>query len=54
MLNTRTNWLIEYETILKAIPKAWKEKLYNSNMNTKVKKDFKSRKKNPKKLTQLS
>lgn len=41
-LNTRTNWLIEYNTILKSIPKTWKEKLLNSkDMNTKVKKVFK-------------
>ena len=40
-LGGRTNWIIEYKTILKAIPKLWKEKLKNCNMSTKVKKEIK-------------
>ena len=40
-LNNKTNWLIEYKTILKSIPKAWKEKLQTCNANDKVKKEFK-------------
>lgn len=39
-LNIRINWLSEYQTILKSIPKLWKEKLQTGDMNTKVKKDL--------------
>lgn len=37
----RSNWIIEYSTILKSIPRVWKESLKNSNIQTKVKKDLK-------------
>ena len=37
----RSNWIIEYNTIVKSIPLSWKEKLKNTNMATKVKKDQK-------------
>ena len=39
-LRIKTNWIIEYKTLLKSIPKNWKDKLSLSNMNTKVKKQF--------------
>ena len=37
----RANWLLEYNTILKSIPRTWKNILINVNMNTKIKKDLK-------------
>lgn len=36
-LNTKRNWIIEYHIIIKSIPKSWKEKLKNVDINTKVK-----------------
>lgn len=38
---SRANWLIEYNTIIKSIPTFWKDKLKNTNMGIKVKKDLK-------------
>ena len=38
---SRTNWLIEYNTILKSIPKAWKDKIKETNAHSKVKKELK-------------
>ena len=40
-LSRTHNWLTEYKTIQKAIPKTWKEKLKQCNMKIKVKKDVK-------------
>lgn len=40
-LQQTSNWLIEYKTILKSIPRIWKEKLKTPNIFTKVKKDLK-------------
>ena len=40
-LNRKHNWLTEYMTIQRAIPKTWKEKLKQCNMKIKVKKDTK-------------
>lgn len=40
-LKNKTNWLIEYKTILKSIPKIWKDKLKDCNMNIRIKKAFK-------------
>ena len=37
----RANWLMEYTTILKSIPKTWKDMLKNINMNVKVRKELK-------------
>ena len=37
----RANWLSEYDTILKSIPRSWKNILKNVNMITKIKKDLK-------------
>ena len=37
----RANWLIEYNTTLKSIPRAWKDKIKGTNMDIKVKKDLK-------------
>ena len=37
----RTNWLIEYNIILKSIPSSWKTLLTNADMKTKIKKDLK-------------
>ena len=37
----RSNWIIEYHTLLKAIPSSWKETLTNCHMGTKVKKEMK-------------
>ena len=38
---SRANWLMEYTTILKSIPKTWKDMLKNINMNVKLKKELK-------------
>ena len=39
--HSRINWLIEYSTILKSIPKTWIRTLKNINMGLKVKKGLK-------------
>ena len=42
-LISKRNWIVEYITILKAIPSSWKNKISGTNMNTKhaiVKKSF--------------
>ena len=39
--SNRNNWLIEYKTILKALPATWKQTLTNVNMQVKVKKELK-------------
>ena len=38
---SRKNWLVEYTTILKSIPKSWRNTLKDINMNLKLKKDLK-------------
>ena len=37
----RANWLMEYKTILKALPDVWKRVLKNTNMNIRIKKVLK-------------
>ena len=37
----RANWLMQYKTILKALPDEWKRVLKNTNMNTRIKKVLK-------------
>ena len=37
--SNRNNWLIEYKTILKALPATWKQTLTNVNMQVKVKRN---------------
>ena len=39
--SNRNNWLIEYKTILKALPATWKQTLTNVNIQVKVKKELK-------------
>ena len=40
-LKNKTNWLMEYKIILKCIPRLWKEKIQDCNMNIKINKSFK-------------
>lgn len=40
-LKQKTNWIAEYSKLLKSIPVSWKDKLKNTKMDIKVKKELK-------------